>query len=300
METAQQSRSVKLNSGYQMPLVCLGTKDSDTIEETVYQAVKLGYRSIDTASLYQNEEKIGRAIKRLTAEGVVRREDLFVISKFWNNEKSDVRKALEGSLKRLQLDYLDLYLVHWPGGVFDADGNYEGVPTHKIWPQLEAFVSEGLVRSIGVSNFNVQSIADLWSYAVVKPAVNQVEMHPYLQQRGLRRCCAKFGIQLMAYSPLCRGGQRDFQGEIINIFKDPVIASLAAKYARNGGQLILNWFLRQGIAVIPRSENPERLSANLSSSDFELTEDDYNQIDSLERNIRMVQSEAKLTLDYFA
>lgn len=206
METGySQKKFTVFSDGNKIPRSGFGTsKLQGNIETLVKEAIKAGYRHIDTARAYLNEEQIGKALKEVISEGIVKREELFITTKIWNTEKEDVEGALKGSLERLGLDYVDLYLVHWPLGDTDAQTGKvkKQVPLHITWKALEAQVKAGRVKSIGVSNFNVQLLLDLLSYAEIKPACNQVEVHPYLTQEDLVKFCKKNDIEIVAYCPL--------------------------------------------------------------------------------------------------
>jgi len=204
-----------------------------------------GYIHIDTASIYKNEEKVGEALKALFASGK-KREDIFVTTKIWHSDHNDAHAALKTSLTKLGLDYVDLYLVHWPiGGYADP-----ACPLHKLWPQMEALVEQGLTKSIGVSNFNVQLLLDLLTYAKIKPVCNQVELHPLNQQDGLLAFHKLKGIVSVAYSPIARPTP-----EKPNLLVHPYLVSLAEKYKKSAAQIILNWGVCRGCVVIPKASS---------------------------------------------
>lgn len=196
-----------LNNGKTIPSIGYGTGLLvEGCVETITLAIEIGYRHIDTARLYENEKLIGIALTSLIKQNKIKRSDLFINTKLWNNIDSDAETDLRASLKDLQTDYLDLCLIHWPFGKIDENFNMKQHPLHVIWKQLEGCVEKGLVKSIGVSNFSCQLLCDLLSYAKIKPAVNQIESHPYLPQDNLVKFCQKHKIHVSAYCAMAKGG----------------------------------------------------------------------------------------------
>ena len=273
------------------------TKDLDIL---IKEAINVGYRHIDTAVVYRNEDQVGKGVKDSLKQGNVKREDLFIVTKVWNNEKSDVAKSLNASLQRLELDYVDLLLIHWPIGEWIKEKQtFKQVPLHKTWKDLESLVKAGKTRAIGVSNFNVQLLLDLLSYAEVKPACNQVEVHPYLTQEDLIGFCKKNGIEIVAYCPL--GGNVPGKPGILSqynntifiefsvktLVEEPIIKELAKKHGKTPAQIILNWHLSRGYTIIPKTATQSRLKENFESSSFELTGDELKKISSLNRDVRV-------------
>jgi diketogulonate reductase-like aldo/keto reductase len=250
-----------------MPWIGFGVfkvKDGDEVVNAVRTAIEAGYRSIDTAKVYNNEAGVAQGIR----EAGVAREDLFITTKVWNSDQGyeSTLAAFEDSMKRLELDYLDLYLIHWP-----VKGKYKDT-----WRALEKLYKEGRVRAIGVSNFQIHHLEDLLMDATVIPAVNQVELHPLLTQTELREYCKKHEIQIEAWSPLGQG----------HLMEHPLLQDIAAKYGKSPAQVILRWDLQNGIVTIPKSVTPERIRANTELYDFELTAEDIEQINSLNENKR--------------
>ncbi|WP_158599089.1 aldo/keto reductase [Planococcus salinus] len=263
---------VKLQSGAEMPWFGLGVfrvKEGPELVNAVKTAIKLGYRSIDTAAIYGNEEGVGRGIREGIKEAGISREDLFVTSKVWNTDLGydSTLAAYDTSLNRLGLDYLDLYLIHWP-----VEGKYK-----EAWKALEKLYKDGRVKAIGVSNFHVHHLEDLLQDAEIKPMVNQIEYHPYLTQKELQSYCVEQGIQLEAWSPLMAG----------ELLEQPVLQELADKYNKTVAQIILRWDLQTGVVTIPKSTNEQRLAENADIFDFELSIEDMEQIEALNRNTRV-------------
>jgi diketogulonate reductase-like aldo/keto reductase len=278
-----------------IPPIGLGTYELENPEESTYSAIKLGYRMIDTATLYYNEEQIGKAIKRCIDEGIVKRSDLFITSKIWNDEKDDPEAAIKRSLERLGLDYLDLYLIHWPIGKVENGKLVKQVPLHETWAEMEKCVEKGLTRHIGVSNFNIQILLDLLSYAKIKPAINQVEMHPLFQDNDLVEFCKTFDITVEAYNPINKGisPRKLADYEKYDLFKNETILKLAEKYGRTPAQIILNWHYLRGVVTVPKSSNPERQLENLKSTEFKLSEEDYETICKMDLNMRFHNTKIK-------
>lgn len=252
---------IRLNSGYDMPILGLGVykaEDNEEVENAVLAAIGAGYRLIDTASVYKNEAGVGRAVKR----SGVPREELFITTKVWNNAQrvGDVAGAFDRSLSRLGLDYVDLYLIHWPVPGCFAD----------TWKALEKFHKAGRARSIGVSNFHIHHLEDLCKVSDVAPAVNQIEYHPLLDQSELLDYCQASGIAVQAYCPLARGAYLD----------NPVIAELATKYGKTPAQIGLRWIVQRKVSAIPKSVHPERIESNTQIFDFQLTSDEMKRIDA--------------------
>eukprot|EP00274_Cyanoptyche_gloeocystis_P000675 CAMPEP_0196655044 /NCGR_PEP_ID=MMETSP1086-20130531/4801_1 /TAXON_ID=77921 /ORGANISM="Cyanoptyche gloeocystis , Strain SAG4.97" /LENGTH=317 /DNA_ID=CAMNT_0041987145 /DNA_START=53 /DNA_END=1006 /DNA_ORIENTATION=- len=286
-----------LSSGASIPLLGLGTWKSEPnkVKEAVKFAVlEAGYRHLDLAFIYQNEHEVGEALREIFATpGAPKREELFITSKLWNTfHRGDlVIPACKSTLENLGLSYLDLYLIHWPcsfvtdKGIWptDSSGNVllEEVPTKETWEMMEELVQMGLVKSIGVSNFVIAECEDLLSYAKIKPAVNQVELHPYLPQKKLLEYCRSKNIHVTAYSPL---GSPDSQKEDApRIMKDPVVVAIAEKHKKFPAQILIRWALQRApdCSVIPKSVTPSNIAANIAMFDFSLDEDDMARLDSL-------------------
>ncbi|MGM9966084.1 aldo/keto reductase [Rummeliibacillus sp. TYF005] len=261
------NETVTLNNGVHIPAVGYGTfrvKDSDELAEMVTLAIKEGYRHIDTAHIYGNEESVGRGIKKAIDEGIVTREELFVTSKVWNDGLSydETIAAYEESIQKLGLDYLDLYIIHWPG----QDDNYI-----EVYKALEELYNNKRVKTIGVSNFHVHHLEKLLANTTIVPAVNQIEFQPRLTQIEVREYCKKHGIQVEAWSPL-------MNGEILN---DPTLVEIAEKYNKSTAQVILKWDLQNDVITIPKSMTPSRIRENLNIFDFTLTDEDVEKISAL-------------------
>lgn len=295
-----------LSNGKKIPSIGLGTwkiprESAGALVETAI--TEAGYRHIDCAAIYENEKEIGEAFHKVL-QGPVKREELFVTSKLWCTEHhpDNVEKACRQTLQDLQLDYLDLYIVHWgiafqPGGdaePLDQDGRVitQNVPMQATWQAMENLVQKGLVKSIGVSNFTVTMLLDLLTYATVKPAVNQVELHPYLPQTALVEFCKQHDILPTAYAPLVHGGLEDFNHGIV---KD-----LADKYAKTPAQILLNWAVSRGTVPIPKTANPARMGENIDIFDFSLTADEQAALTALNKNYRTCDPIEWWGVPYFA
>ncbi|MGG3160019.1 aldo/keto reductase [Priestia megaterium] len=264
--------TVTLHNGVKMPGFGLGVfkvEEGPELVNAVKIAIKHGYRSIDTAAIYGNEEGVGRGIREGLKEAGISRENVFVTSKVWNADLGydATIAAYETSLKKLGLDYLDLYLIHWP-----VEGKYK-----EAWRALETVYKEGKVKAIGVSNFQVHHLKDLMEDAEIKPVINQVEYHPRLTQKELQAFCEKHHIQLEAWSPL-------MQGELLN---NEVLTEIANKHNKSVAQVILRWDVQNGIITIPKSTKEHRIVENASIFDFELTKEEIERIDELNQNHRV-------------
>ncbi|MEH6784125.1 MAG: aldo/keto reductase [Alcanivorax jadensis] len=296
-------KTLTFPNGDTMPQLGLGTWKSQPGEvyEAVKAAIEMGYRHIDCAHIYGNEDEIGQALQDVFAAGTVQREDLWITSKLWNSDHApkDVQPALETTLNNLKLDYLDLYLMHWPvalkkGVPFPQSGDdmvsLNDLPVATTWAAMEALVDNNLTRQIGVSNFSVTKLEDLVSKARLKPAMNQIELHPYLQQTAMLRFCQQQGIHLTAYSPLGssdRPAGLKAEDEPV-LLEDPIIHDIADNHSASPAQVLIAWALQRGTAVIPKSVNPQRLQQNLAAADLTLSEDDMQAIAELDRHRRYV------------
>ncbi len=257
-------KNVVLNNGVEMPILGFGVyqiADAEECERVVSEALQAGYRLIDTAAAYMNEEAVGRAIKR---SGVAR-EEVFVTTKLWVSDAGyeGAQKAFERSLQRLQLDYLDLYLIHQPYG--DVYGS---------WRAMEELYREGRIRAIGVSNFHPDRLMDLIVHNEVVPAVNQVETHPFHQQVEAQQFMRENGVQIESWGPFAEGRN--------NIFKNEVLLSIAGKYGKSVAQVILRWLTQRDVVAIPKSVRKERIAENFNIFDFELSAEDTAAIATLD------------------
>ncbi|WP_434399788.1 aldo/keto reductase [Planococcus sp. 11815] len=260
---------VTLNNKLKMPQLGFGVwqVDNDQAADAVTTALKTGYTSIDTAMIYKNEEGVGQALK----ETSVPREDLFITTKVWNSDQGydSTLRAFDESLERLGLDYVDLYLIHWPTPEFD---NY--VETYKA---MEKLYKDGRVKAIGVCNFQPEHLQRLLDECDVPPVLNQIECHPYLAQNDVKEFCAQHDIFVEAWSPLDQGGE---------VLKDEVIQQIAEAHKKSPAQIVLRWHLQNNTIVIPKSVTPSRIEENFNVFDFELSEEDMNQINGLDKNRR--------------
>jgi 2,5-diketo-D-gluconate reductase A len=262
--------SLTLNNGIRMPQLGFGVYlvPDDEAEEAVSTAIDAGYRSIDTAALYKNERGTGRAIN----ESGVPRDEFFVTTKVWNTDQgyNEALRAFDASLDQLGMDYVDLYLIHWP---LPARGRYV-----ETWKALEKIHAEGRAKSIGVSNFQPDHLRKLIEESGVVPAVNQIELHPRLQQQELREVDAELGIATEAWSPLGRGN---------GVLDDPVVAEAARKHGKTPAQVVLRWHLQLGNVVIPKSATPSRIRENIDVFGFDLDKDDLAALATLETGERV-------------
>ena len=266
----------------------LGTWKSEpsVVGEAVLKALKCGYRLIDCAACYGNEAEVGAAMHQAFTEGVLSRGELFVTSKLWNTEHAPekVEPACRQTLKDLQLDYLDLYLIHWPlcYGIGQGRADVVDVPLEDTWKAMEDLVRKGLVRNIGLSNFTPKQIERICKIASIPPAVLQIEMHPLLQQKELRAICKEKRMAVTAYSTL---GSNDsvFRGDFPNLLQHPEIAKIAEKHGKSIAQVILRWAYQEGVAIIPKSVKEERLKENLAAiTDLVLDDEDMEAMRKLD------------------
>ncbi|KAF9973303.1 NAD(P)H-dependent D-xylose reductase (XR) [Actinomortierella ambigua] len=298
------TESLTLASGSKMPLLGLGVwKVANAIAaDTVYNAIKAGYRLIDCASDYGNEVEVGQGIRRAISEGLVKREDLFVTSKLWNtcHAKEHVPQACRRTLDDLGLDYVDLYLIHFPISLkyvpfeerYPAEwGNFEldPVPMHETWGAMEELVRKGWVKNIGVSNFTAILLMDLLSYCKIRPAVLHIEIHPYLSNNEMIKYAQKEGLAVQAYSSFGPQSYLELGVDtgIQLLFENDVLKRIGANHKKSVAQVILRWLVQKKVAVIPKSSNPVRLVENAQLFDFELTAEEMKDIEKLNKDFRM-------------
>ncbi|KAL3814053.1 hypothetical protein ACJIZ3_015321 [Penstemon smallii] len=311
--------AITLNSGFEMPIIGLGVwrMEGKDIKDLLFNAIKIGYRHFDCAADYKNEAEVGEALAEAFQTGLVKREDLFITTKasfkltlmflpnpyLWNSDHGHVVEACKDSLKKLRLDYLDLYLVHFPiatrhtgvgatGSALEEDGVLDidtTVSLETTWHSMEDLVSMGLVRSIGISNYDIFLTRDCLAYAKVKPAVNQIETHPYFQRESLVKFCQKHGVCVTAHTPLGGAAANTEWFGSVSCLDDPVLKGLSKKYNKTTAQIVLRWGIQRNTVIIPKSSKLERLEENFKVFDFELTKDDMDLIKTVDRSYRTNQ-----------
>lgn len=293
--------NVKLNDGNKIPIIGLGTYEAPpgVVENVVRIAVEAGYRHFDCADFYENEHEVGRALREAIDAGTVKREDLFITTKVWPNWHAKGRPTLstKRSLKNLGFPYVDLLLIHWPTPLKQDDNNFyptdangqalfdESIQLIDVWKEFEQLKRDGLTRSIGVSNFNSEQIDDLIKNSSTVPVVNQVECHPYLNQAKLLEWCRQRGIVLTAYSPLARTGTAE-EKNTTSPLDIELIKDLAKKYGVSPAAICIKWQTQRGVVVIPKSATKERIISNINIFDFDLTKEEMESINALNKDWR--------------
>ncbi|XP_021752976.1 NADP-dependent D-sorbitol-6-phosphate dehydrogenase-like [Chenopodium quinoa] len=307
--------AIKLNNGFKMPIIGLGVwrMEKNDVKDVILNAIKIGYRYFDCAAYYQNEAEVGEALAEAFQTGLVKREDLFITTKLWNSEHGHVLESCKDSLKKLRLDYLDLYLVHLPlatkhtgvitfASVLDEDGVLDidtTISLETTWHAVEDLVYAGLSRSIGISNYNIFQTRDCLAYSKVKPAVNQIEIHPYFQRDSLVKFCQKHGICVTAHTPLGGAATNTELFGTVCCLDDPIIKGVAEKHKKTAAQIALRWGIQRNTVVIPKSSKLDRLKENFQALDFELTEEDMEEIKSMDRKYRTIQTEKFWGIDVY-
>ncbi|MCP4438822.1 MAG: aldo/keto reductase [Aureispira sp.] len=296
-------QNLTLNTGSQLPALGLGTWKSKPGEvyQAILQAIQIGYRHFDCAAIYGNESEIGQAFQEAFQKGWVTRQELWITSKLWCNahHAENVQTALQKTLNDLSLDYLDLYLIHWPvvlqpTSMFAAKASdlipLKEVPTIETWQALESCVQAGLSKNIGVSNFSVNKLSELLAQTSTTPAMNQIELHPLLQQKEMLDYCKTVGVQLTAYSPL---GSKDRAAALRSanepsLLENTTILDIASTHNCTAAQVLIKWALQRGTAVIPKSVNPKRLKENFEAQELTLSSQAMQEISTLDKHFRFV------------
>lgn len=288
---------LELNNGKKIPKIGLGTwriTGDEKVEDVLRKAIKLGYRHIDTAHVYENEESIGKALKKLINEKLIRREELFITSKLWNSFHKRPDEAIKRTLSDLQLDYVDLYLIHWPvcfkydekgNSLRDEHGKFvlDTFDIEPLWKKMEEFVEKGYVKSIGVSNFGIKNMEKLLSFCKIKPVMCQIEMNPYLKQTDLINYLHSKNIAVTSYSSL---GSTPENKEAPDLKNDSVIVDIARRRNLTVAQVILSWISMKNIVVIPKSTSELHLKENLSL--YALEDEDVKRIENIETVYRFI------------
>jgi alcohol dehydrogenase (NADP+) len=285
-----------LNDGRLMPLVGLGTWKSKPgeVKAAVKAAVKAGYRHIDCAAIYRNEHEVGEALSELFAEGIVTRKELWITSKLWNDfhKAADVPQACDKSLKDLQIEYLDLYLIHWPVAT-NCTGEKLSPSTEETWGAMEALKAAGKAKSIGVSNWSARKLRNMKAHAKVFPAVNQVELHPLNRQDALLAACAELGTHVTAYSPL---GSPDSAAQIkhdgATVMENAVVQRVAAEVGKSAAQVLIRWAVQRGTSVLPKSVTPSRIESNFDViGAWALSDSQMAELSAIEPQKRMLHGQ---------
>jgi diketogulonate reductase-like aldo/keto reductase len=289
--------TITLNNNVKMPAIGLGTwraTPDDVAESAVETAINSGYRHIDGAKAYGNEAGVGRGIAKAIKNGVASREELFVVTKLFNDDHRRVEDACRLSLQKLGLDYLDLYLVHWP---CTFETGEELKPSYEeTWREMEKLVEKGLVKTIGVSNMTAKKLKDLLSYAKIKPAVNQIEIHPYWRNETTIKFCQENDIHTTAYSPLGSVAATGEAGGPV-VIKDPVVTQIAQEVNKAPAQVLLRWLLQNGHSAAPKARSPEHIKGNIDVFDFELSADAMSKLSQLKHQGRTCTGDIFLNKD---
>nr|AAG15839.2 NADPH-dependent mannose 6-phosphate reductase [Phelipanche ramosa] len=308
---------ITLNNGFKMPIIGLGVwrTEGKDLKNLIINAIKIGYRHFDCAADYKNEAEVGEALEEALQTGLVKREDLFITTKLWNSDHGHVVEACTDSLKKLRLEYLDLYLVHFPvatkhtgvgttdsalgdDGILDIDTT---ISLETTWHAMEDLVSLGLARSIGISNYDIFLTRDCLAYSKIKPAVNQIETHPYFQRESLVKFCQKHGICVTAHTPLGGALANTEWFGTVSCLDDPVIKGLTEKYKKKTvAQIALRWGIQRNTVVIPKTSKQDRLIENFQVFDFELSNEDMELLKTMERKYRTNQPAKFWGIDLFA
>lgn len=296
-------KTLSFKNGDTIPAIGLGTWKSEPgeVQQAVVEAIRVGYRHVDCAPAYGNEPEVGNAIRQMVSEKIIRRDELWVTSKLWNNahRPEDVAPALKQTLQALQLDHLNLHLMHWPialkpGVSFPEKAedflSLSEVPLIETWQAMEECVQQGLTQHIGVSNFSQKKLEELIQQANIKPEMNQVEMHPFLQQNELLAYCKEQGILVTAYSPLGSNDrpERVRKENAVSLLEDKTINAIADKHGCSPAQVLIRWAVARDTVVIPKSVNPKRIQQNLASMDVTLDQDDRQQLTQMDAHRRYI------------